>query len=206
MGGRFWAVSPSSYTHIGSFARSSLPATRRYASSAQRLAIETLGSRHGCHTCGKRFGLNVKVPFSLAPPSNLSGGLVKFHADHMPPNVITDRLNGIWYRKALKWKVAQRFYPQCVGCSNFQGGFLSQQGNRRLFFQRQPSYFHGLQFRLNHLTGSVFTALLAGKLEVNALDRLKKKSRANWNNALVMIKNFLLKDTNPCPLSYPYAE
>lgn len=56
LGGRFWSVSPSSYTHLGSFARrtSSLPATDAYATKPERKIINRLGRIHGCHTCGDR--------------------------------------------------------------------------------------------------------------------------------------------------------
>ena len=56
LGGRFWSVSPSSFTHLGSFARRmrSLPATDAYATKAQRKVINELGKTFGCHTCGDR--------------------------------------------------------------------------------------------------------------------------------------------------------
>ena len=56
LGGRFWSVSPSSFTHLGSFARTinSIPATESYATLQQRTAIGKLGKVLGCHTCGDR--------------------------------------------------------------------------------------------------------------------------------------------------------
>ena len=57
LGGRFWSVAPSSYVHLGSFARprvASLRATSDYASEAQRLALQRMGRLAGCHTCGTR--------------------------------------------------------------------------------------------------------------------------------------------------------
>jgi hypothetical protein len=55
-GGRFWSISPSCYTHMGSYARitNSLPATELYASKGQRETINKLGKMLGCHTCGTR--------------------------------------------------------------------------------------------------------------------------------------------------------
>lgn len=56
LGGRYWAIAPSSYTHLGSFARPrfSLVATHKYASEVQRASIERMGRLIGCHTCGSR--------------------------------------------------------------------------------------------------------------------------------------------------------
>ena len=54
LGGRFWSVSPSSLTNLGSFARrvNSLPASDSYATESQRKIIGRLGRLWGCHTCG----------------------------------------------------------------------------------------------------------------------------------------------------------
>jgi hypothetical protein len=59
LGGRFWAIAPSTYTHLGSFARPSfsMPATANYASKLQRLQLERMGRLAGCHTCGSRMML-----------------------------------------------------------------------------------------------------------------------------------------------------
>jgi hypothetical protein len=57
LGGRFWSVAPSSYVHLGSFARPrlfSLKASPDYATDAQRLAMQRMGRLAGCHTCGTR--------------------------------------------------------------------------------------------------------------------------------------------------------
>ena len=56
IGGRFWSISPSSYTHLGSFARRvySLPATDAYATKQERVLIKRFGKIAGCHTCGDR--------------------------------------------------------------------------------------------------------------------------------------------------------
>lgn len=57
LGGRFWSVAPSSYVHLGSFARPrwfSLPATLDYATETQRQILQRMGRLAGCHTCGTR--------------------------------------------------------------------------------------------------------------------------------------------------------
>ena len=116
LGGRFWSISPSNLTNLGSFARTtfSIPATDKYATQAQRKAIERLGRTFGCHTCGSRRII-----------SRSKNG-VKFIADHMPPQSAVKQMNERWYRQVFGMKVKQRFYPQCVSCSNLQGGILSE--------------------------------------------------------------------------------
>ena len=93
----------------------------------------------------------------------------------MPPLLVADQLNRIWYRKLLGWKVRFRFFPQCADCSNLQGSIMSQArgvldrkaitnpflrwGNgldlRKLPVLHSKRYNHGLQPRISHLTGTV---------------------------------------------------
>ena len=101
LGGRFWALSPSSFTTLGTFAntaRGSLPATLSYATSEQRARIQELGRRFGCHTCGRRWR-------------------TRFNADHMPPLAEVKRANAALWRRALGRTVSQRFHPQCTACT-----------------------------------------------------------------------------------------
>jgi hypothetical protein len=114
LGGRFWAVAPSSFTHLGSFARGSIAATEQYATSTQRQAIERLGRLWGCHTCGSR-----QLFRSLSTRS------VQFICDHQPPKAVAYQLNQQWWRRLLHRPVAFRFFPQCAACSSRQGGLLS---------------------------------------------------------------------------------
>jgi len=156
LGGRFWAVAPSSYTHLGSFARFSLSATEKYATSSQRAAVERFGRLVGCHTCGSRM-------LFRNPP--------RFHGDHMPPKAVAQQMNNQWFRKLTGWKVKFRFYPQCVDCSNVQGSILSSATNelRAASFWNKPNLkqagggklarFHGLRFRPFHLAGGVIAAV-----------------------------------------------
>lgn len=154
-GGRFWALAPSSYTDLGSFARVSIPATDRYATRAQRATIESLGRKWGCHTCGSR------RLFS-------SGQL--FVGDHMPPRAVARQYNRQWWRKLFGKPVQYRFYPQCTSCSSRQGSLLGQavadlQKERSRFWKRIPdlshagggrhAHCHGFRPRLHHLTGGV---------------------------------------------------
>jgi hypothetical protein len=117
LGGRFWALSPSSLSTLGAFsntARASLPATLAYATSAERAAIQKLGRKFGCHTCGTRF---------------LFSSLGRYNADHMPPLSEVRRANSALWRRALSRPVTQRFYPQCTSCSSLQASLLSERSS-----------------------------------------------------------------------------
>lgn len=161
LGGRFWAIAPSSYTHLGSFARTrwSLPAGKSYATAAQRAKIERLGRMAGCHTCGSH-----KL-FSLSSSA-------RFVGDHMPPKSVAEQMNRTWYRRYLVGPVKFRFFPQCVSCSQKQGSILSKATQELRSFRggiRVPqlhnagggrnAYFHGFKFRINHLTGGLLGGL-----------------------------------------------
>jgi hypothetical protein len=77
MGGTFRSISPSSYTSPGSFARQCIPAkSTAYATPNERDAIQKIGKKYGCHTCGTR------KPFS--------GTTDGFVADHIPPNAVVE--------------------------------------------------------------------------------------------------------------------
>jgi len=140
LGGRFWAIAPSSYTAPGSFARQSIPATENYATQKELQQLDSFFKQNGCHTCG-----------------NKAGG---FHGDHMPPKAIGQRQRHAVYR----------FYGQCEPCSNHQGGILSKATaslNQRwpkwkqvAFLQSAgggaAAYNHGAQPRVNHLAGGIY--------------------------------------------------
>lgn len=189
MGGRFWAIAPSSYTHLGSFARASLPATENYASPVQRAKLERLGRLWGCHTCGSRRLFSFK-----------SNSAARFVGDHMPPKAVAEQMNKSWSRWLLRRgrPVSFRFYPQCVSCSSKQGSILSKatQELRARSSKTNPfaprravpllhraggganAYFHGTSFRINHLAGGV----VAGVAVVGATPHdLKNENR--WRYA-----------------------
>lgn len=182
LGGRFWSISPSSYTNLGSFARRSLPATNdSYATYAQRQQIELLGRKFGCHTCGSRM--------------IFAKSRVKFHADHMPPRSVVNAQKNQFWRKLLLplFPIKQRFYPQCVNCSNKQGSLLGQatqqlrnaiktKKHKNASQMIQPhfltkagggrnAHFHGLRPRLSHLTGACIAAITVSPTIINNTNR-----------------------------------
>lgn len=166
LGGRFWGISPSSYTHLGSFARWSIPCTENYANPKERIMIEQMGRKWGCHTCGS------KMYFSSAK-SAATGKTYRFVGDHMPPKSVAKHMNESWLRRVGPLpKVKFRFYPQCVSCSNAQGSILSKAGsnlggisssNMKASSMKEAgggraAYFHGFTPRINHLVGGVLAA------------------------------------------------
>jgi hypothetical protein len=101
-------------------------------------------------------------------------GKHKFVGDHMPPKSVAKQMNNTWLRRwRLRPKVKFRFYPQCANCSNTQGSILSKASNI-VSKSRLPSFtkandlvqagsgraahFHGLRFRVNHLTGGILAS------------------------------------------------
>lgn len=172
LGGRFWAVAPSSYTHLGSYARRSLPATENYATRLQRRQLERLGRRWGCHTCGSKGGWRL-------PPQNVCN----FVGDHMPPKSVAAQMNKVWWRRLLLCSsrpVQYRFYPQCVSCSSKQGSLLSAATSRNVrnlagVGGGQQSYFHGWQPRLYHGTGMALGVAAAVDPQLHQFDRWSRK-------------------------------
>jgi hypothetical protein len=158
LGGRFWALSPSSLSTLGAYAntaQASLPATLAYASGAERTAIQQFGRRFGCHTCGAR-------PWLLRGRTRL-----RYHADHMPPLAEVKVMNRQLWRRVLSAPVQQRFYPQCSSCSSKQGRLLAERtalarklGSPRLTFRGAVStsaaVFHAPSLRRPpHAVGAV---------------------------------------------------
>lgn len=140
LGGRFWAIAPSSYTNLGSFARFSLPATENYATITQKSNLQRLGRIWGCHTCGSRWRT------------------MYFVGDHMPPkSVAMEKIKqrGIWRILLPTKRTSFRFYPQCTICSNKQGGMLARAIHKHKAGGGSNSYFHGWRPRLFHWTGGV---------------------------------------------------
>jgi hypothetical protein len=93
--GMFRSCFPSSIISLGVFGNFGLKFKRSVGTdsalttSSQRLAIQKLGRRFGCHHCGSR------QLFSRQG----------FIADHMPPTKIAEDLSKSWWRKLLKIKV-----------------------------------------------------------------------------------------------------
>mmetsp|Transcript_8898 Transcript_8898/g.13285 ORF Transcript_8898/g.13285 Transcript_8898/m.13285 type:complete len:324 (+) Transcript_8898:27-998(+) len=104
LGGSMRMVMPSDLRFPGAYAQrlGSLPATLEYIQGTAKTKLQELGARYGCHTCGVR-------------------NAATWVGDHMPPvsKVLENRRN--FLQSALNLIVTQRFFPQCMTCSNQQG-------------------------------------------------------------------------------------
>ena len=136
LGARFSAVAPSDFRHPGAFAsvRDSLPAKSSYASATERDAIDTIGRRVGCHTCGVRHA--------------------RFHADHMPPNAVVKRARAsLWYRLPFMSIPKQRFFPQCHQCSARQAQAVRTWSKALCFHVGSVRLYHGTGFFVPSVAG-----------------------------------------------------
>jgi hypothetical protein len=153
-------LSPSSFFSPGAFAARSLPATMGYATPAARGSLNEIYRLHGCHTCG----------FRPSPLSSRLATLQQFNADHIPPLSLVKWYNNRWYNKLVRRTIAQRFYPQCKGCSSVQGAALARNSMGSIlsgsgFQVLAPGKFgklHVHRLRRWHLTGFAVAAAGAG--------------------------------------------
>jgi hypothetical protein len=98
LGGKPQQVLPANVLMKGPFASESIPirfdVRRRFATAGEKKLIQKIGSKHGCHHCGRRKTLLMQS--------------VHFVADHIPPMAL--RVPGH----------EQRLFPQCQTCSTKQ--------------------------------------------------------------------------------------
>jgi hypothetical protein len=136
----FRSAFPSSSIALGAYAhtrrtlRGSVASASATASSAQRLSIQQLGRRFGCHQCGSR---------QIFPK-------MKFIADHMPPTKYVEEQGAKWWRKRLGLQIQQRLWPQCQSCFSVQGAAVRQWGYLPIYHFR---------FRLRHIAPLVAYAV-----------------------------------------------
>mmetsp|Transcript_11985 Transcript_11985/g.28429 ORF Transcript_11985/g.28429 Transcript_11985/m.28429 type:complete len:361 (+) Transcript_11985:149-1231(+) len=191
LGGRFWAISPSSFTHLGSFARWSIPCTENYANPKQRVMIEKMGRKWGCHTCGSHM-------YFLSAKSASTGKSYRFVGDHMPPKSVAKHMNDTWLRKiGLLRKVRYSFYPQCALCSSKQGSLLSKAGSNlhglpsRLRVSSMKgagggriAHFHGFRPRINHLAGGILAATIVVEASDEEIAHGNPKRLKDWQRRI----------------------
>ena len=115
----------------------------------------------------------------------------------MPPKSVVKQMNQRWYRKLLKIRVKQRFYPQCLDCSLKQSNFLSdasrkiEKAKRKGYvLKRVPnlamsgggrhSYVHALRPRREYVAGGlVASATVANSEEIDIVSGNRIRFR-NW--------------------------
>lgn len=103
-GGSFKWICCADLFKPGPFAIDSVPALLNQAVSAeQRRTIQSIGGKHGCHSCGM---------FMMRRKN-------RYIADHIPPSHLM--------RNSIRstWTSAQRLYPHCVKCAAVQGAAVS---------------------------------------------------------------------------------
>jgi hypothetical protein len=102
----------------GPYSEESVPASGSGVTRSEQEAIDRIGSRSGCHTCGTR-----------------TSGMKDGHwiGDHQPPT----RLN-------LLGK-PQDPYPQCLRCSQIQGGTVTQVLRRLFGFGKLACFVKGVE-------------------------------------------------------------
>lgn len=129
--GGFRTAFPSSVIALGVFANHSNKMVRSMvtnspvATSTQRLHMQKLGKRFGCHQCGKRQLFNRNI----------------FIADHMPPTKMAIEKDMKWYRRLFSLKLQQRLWPQCYSCFQTQGSAVKT-GTHVPIYHFRPNLFH----------------------------------------------------------------
>ena len=120
--GSFRKIAPADLTKPGPFAREWVETSgENYATYGQRMRVNSVGWKRGCHHCGTRG----------------AGGFLwiskKWICDHQPPNKIV----------AMGQVLEQRFYPHCQSCSAQQSTALRFFGDAR--FERSVLKLHNPQ-------------------------------------------------------------
>ena len=86
---------------------------------------------------------------------------VRFNADHMQPLWDTHRANAALWRRVLGRPVVQRFYPQCVTCSNKQGALLAALDAKRYVPRAARAVFHAPPlFAASSLVGAFLVTIV----------------------------------------------
>lgn len=145
LGGRFWAIAPSSYAAPGSFARKPITGNKNYIAGNDKAQLLKNYKRFGCHVCGSKAGSPI--------------------GDHNPPVSIGE----------LVKKPSYQFYPHCASCSSRQGGILGAAknsighswgtwkkiGHLKAAAGGSNAYNHALQLRFHHFAGGILGMTIA---------------------------------------------
>eukprot|EP01038_Epipyxis_sp_PR26KG_P005957 gene5957-8210_t len=119
----FQTAFPMNILKKGVYGRS-IPTQNIVATLNERMKIQELGKKFGCHQCGSKQRISAQ----------------KFIADHMPPTKIVKEMNSKWWRKILNIKIKQSLWPQCRKCFSIQG--YAVRNNRHV-----PVYHQVIQLR-----------------------------------------------------------
>jgi len=105
-------------------------------------------------------------------------------------------MNQNLWRRLTGMKTKFRFYPHCIACSQKQGAILSSATRKATgrFWKAtnfagagggRLAYNHGLQFRLNHMAGSVVAAATVVGASDNEINRGNVKRFEKLQHAIV---------------------
>eukprot|EP01024_Parvocaulis_polyphysoides_P040569 TRINITY_DN36955_c0_g1_i1.p1 TRINITY_DN36955_c0_g1~~TRINITY_DN36955_c0_g1_i1.p1 ORF type:complete len:322 (+),score=33.19 TRINITY_DN36955_c0_g1_i1:112-1077(+) len=143
-GGSYRNILPSDVVKPGAMAVESLPAKgKEYVTGVQKLELQRLYKKYGCHHCGSKGG----APIGDHMPCNkfVWGGA------NEPPKykTITNPAHK-WIRQSFGLPVGppdQRYFPQCRRCSNFQSAVVRRNKGTKLilhFGSVQPQHLTGV--------------------------------------------------------------
>jgi hypothetical protein len=145
LGGRFWAIAPSSYAAPGSYVHMPIEGNEKYIQAKSKDQLKKIFERFGCHVCGSKVGPAI--------------------GDHNPPKSIGQLMNNPTYH----------FHPHCGSCSSRQGGINGAAVNgimdknwanwRKTWYLKAAgggsnAYNHAFQPRVNHLAGGICASSL----------------------------------------------
>lgn len=144
----FRMVIPSDVLYPGAFYQESIPCPdySKQVTSSQRKAINLIGSKNGCHTCGtfypsseniiREYFINAFNCFDGRKCSN------KYFADHSPPIAIIHL-----YHSYGRCKYYGKLIPQCPSCSYLQATCVKDILRNKPYFSNRSIVTHGFTWR-----------------------------------------------------------
>ncbi|CAK8682398.1 unnamed protein product [Clavelina lepadiformis] len=134
------SVLPSHILHPGAFAKKGVIMSdySNKVTNGQRRQIQEIGSKYGCHTCGKKY-LKLRVAFRRWTSSKLVPRSPVYYADHSPPLALT---TGTLINKG------GLLYPQCSTCSYYQSSQVRAAKTSFNAFYSKGFVTHSLRFKI----------------------------------------------------------
>lgn len=123
MGGRSLMCIPADVRIVGPFAKKGVAVAQygRPASAQDRRIIQAIGSRFGCHHCGRKISDGEKYTADHQPPTGkraLFADMVRMRLRHL--KLVLWKFLGISKKDVNGVRGIQMLYPQCRPCSDLQ--------------------------------------------------------------------------------------
>jgi hypothetical protein len=134
VGGSFRAIMPSDLTKVGALAKESIPAAgMQYATDEKRRELIRMFRRDGCHHCGNKRGMVIgdHMPPNKHVIQKTEAALTQV-VDRMYKNSMFRNTMGALGLRPLS-DIKQRYYPQCVTCSQKQAAAVRNDRSHRVF-------------------------------------------------------------------------